>query len=323
MTSIANDPRGPLDESHAMSAEARDPGPPSSGDAERPSSSRAAPAEPRVFTRSRGRPALAREADLRARLERGEVVTLPALDFELGGADPAPMLQALADRGRRVDFNPLTGALKGATGDDASRTWLSSLLTAYAGWTLGLLWERLPAYGPHLVIGSTRLRSRAPDAPGGRLRVEASPAHPVQGRRLLRVVRNIDPSGEPWVWRAGEPFADHARRFLHRARTPLVPAWLLQVTRLTEGRRSAYDRLMLGLRHAAEADEAYQAAAAGRTLALAPGDTWIAFTDATPHAVAHGRLALEQTFLLPVSALTDPDASPLRTLERMTGRRLA
>ncbi len=46
------------------------------------------------------------------------------------------------------------------------------------------------------------------------------------------------------------------------------------------------------------------------------------FTDAALHAAMGGQHALEQTFLLPVEAMADPDGSPLRTLERLTGRRL-
>jgi hypothetical protein len=36
-----------------------------------------------------------------------------------------------------------------------------------------------------------------------------------------------------------------------------------------------------------------------------------------------GQYQLEQTFLLPVDAMLDESRSPLRILERLTGRRLA
>jgi hypothetical protein len=79
---------------------------------------------------------------------------------------------------------------------------------------------------------------------------------------------------------------------------------------------------MLALHDAAKADDAYQADAPRQTLSFPTGMTWMVFTDAVPHAALSGSFALEQTFILPVDAMLDPDASPLRTLERMTGRRL-
>jgi hypothetical protein len=36
-----------------------------------------------------------------------------------------------------------------------------------------------------------------------------------------------------------------------------------------------------------------------------------------------GQFAFEQTFYLPVNAMKDPERSPLRVLERLTGRTLA
>ena len=36
-----------------------------------------------------------------------------------------------------------------------------------------------------------------------------------------------------------------------------------------------------------------------------------------------GQYQLEQTFLLPVDAMNQPERSPLRVLERIKGRRLA
>jgi hypothetical protein len=46
------------------------------------------------------------------------------------------------------------------------------------------------------------------------------------------------------------------------------------------------------------------------------------FTDQTMHAAMSGQFCLEQTFHLPVEALSYPERSPLRVLERMTGSAL-
>ena len=51
-----------------------------------------------------------------------------------------------------------------------------------------------------------------------RLHVDAFPSRPNYGERILRVFTNVNPDGEPRVWRVGEPFEAVARRFLPRAK---------------------------------------------------------------------------------------------------------
>ena len=41
------------------------------------------------------------------------------------------------------------------------------------------------------------------------------------------------------------------------------------------------------------------------------------------HAATAGQYQLEQTFLLPVEAMREPERSPLRVLEKLKRRRLA
>ena len=48
----------------------------------------------------------------------------------------------------------------------------------------------------------------------------------------------------------------------------------------------------------------------------------MAFTDQVSHAAMAGQFQLEQTFLLPIDAMLDPQRSPLRILERLIGRPL-
>jgi hypothetical protein len=42
-----------------------------------------------------------------------------------------------------------------------------------------------------------------------------------------------------------------------------------------------------------------------------------------PHAVLSGQFALEQTFIIPLSALVTPDKAPIRILEKIAGAPLA
>ena len=91
---------------------------------------------------------------------------------------------------------------------------------------------------------------------------------------------------------------------------------------MTRGRRTPYDALMLGLHDRGKLDEAYQRNGPRRQVSFAAGESWLVFTDVVIHAAVSGRYALEQTFYLPVEGMVNPSTSPLRVLERITGRRL-
>jgi hypothetical protein len=71
-----------------------------------------------------------------------------------------------------------------------------------------------------------------------------------------------------------------------------------------------------------KADVAYQSDAPRTAFDYPAGSTWMAFTDQVSHAAMAGQHQLEQTFLLPIDAMSDPERSPLRVLERLKGRRL-
>jgi hypothetical protein len=70
-------------------------------------------------------------------------------------------------------------------------------------------------------------------------------------------------------------------------------------------------------------DEEFQRTSTQSSVDFPAGSTWMAFTDEVSHAATAGQYQLEQTFLLPVSAMLDEGRSPLRILERLKGRRLA
>jgi hypothetical protein len=268
---------------------------------------------------------------MQTRLEAGEVVLVTGRAFEAAAADPERLAATAVEGAKNISFNPSTGALKGMPGDAATQAWMAGVLEAYAKWAHDLVCEQAPDYVGRLAFGKTSFRPRpadhavSPRKDDRRLHIDAFPSQPVQGRRILRVFHNVNPYGEDRVWQVGEPFADYAARFLAQVwsrRRRATPGWLLQAAGLTKGRRTPYDALMLALHDAAKADDAYQAKAPRRTLTFSPGSSWMVFTDAVPHAALSGRFAFEQTFLLPVEAMADPDGSPLRILERMTARTL-
>jgi hypothetical protein len=79
---------------------------------------------------------------------------------------------------------------------------------------------------------------------------------------------------------------------------------------------------MLGIHDRMKADESYQSQVPQVQLAIPPGTSWACYTDSVSHAAMSGQFAFEQTFYLPVSAMKDPERSPLRVLERLVGRAL-
>jgi hypothetical protein len=267
-------------------------------------------------------------ADIPAALESGRIVVLQDARFE----GPSPTLfQSRSDgETKNISFDPGRGALKGQAARPATEDVLRRAMSAYARWAAALVGGVAPAYAGRLEPGRTSYRPRPAEQPlsprkdDRRLHVDAFPSQPAQGRRILRVFRNVHPGSLARVWQVGEPFVEHAARFLPAARR-LRPgeAWLLRAAGLTKARRTAYDQLMLGLHDAAKASADYQRDAARETLVFAPGCTWMLFSDGLPHAALSGRYALEQTFFLPVAAMRDEAASPLRVLEGMAGRRLA
>ena len=97
---------------------------------------------------------------------------------------------------------------------------------------------------------------------------------------------------------------------------------MLHLCKITKSRRSAYDHYMLQLHDQMKGDVNYQAQARQIRHDFAPGSTWVVFTDQVSHAATAGQYLLEQTFYLPVNAMMDESKSPLRTLERLTGKTL-
>jgi hypothetical protein len=274
-------------------------------------------------------PAAARAVEA---LEAGGLVLLPQLEFEVS-ADERPLMDpAVLEPGtKNVSFDPTTGKLGGSRLEGEAQAALTGMVRRYSQFAAGLLGALAPAYAPALQMrrtsyrpGAVETRALSPRKDDRRLHIDAFPANPVQGRRILRVFTNVNPQGERRIWNVGEDgFAALAERFRGRLRPPPPGAgWALERLKLTKGRRTPYDDAMLKLHDAAKLDEGYQQAAPKRRLEFPSGSTWIVCTDATLHAALQGQHCLEQTFLLPVESMREQARAPLRVLERVTGRRL-
>lgn len=286
-----------------------------------------------VFGFDTWQPAIAQADQLDAinKLEQGKVLFFPDLRFICSGDEQALLNPALVNpKTKNISFNFNNGELRGTLADMNQQTALKALLQRYAEHSVSLIQHLLPHYRGHLEMGRTSLRvvevaeRQAPSyrKDDTRLHIDAFPATPNQGRRLLRVFCNIHPDNKTRVWRLGEPFTEVARRFMPLINKPLPGnAWLLQKLKITKGRRTHYDHYMLNIHDKMKADLHYQRSVDQEEVHF-PNRTWIVFTDQASHAALAGQHMLEQTFYLPVSGLLNPEQSPLRILEKITGQLL-
>jgi 3-deoxy-D-manno-octulosonic acid hydroxylase-like protein len=264
-------------------------------------------------------------------LETGKLLYAPQLPFELSTGERRFLSpDCLDSKSKNISFRPNSGALRGTRCVGAERDQLLSMLRRYYIRASDLLKALCPGYGDHLTPGFTSFRPaeiagratswRHDDT---RLHVDAFPSRPMQGVRILRVFTNVNPQ-MPRVWRVGEMFEQAAVNFLPRIKPPRPgAATLLYWMRIVKGRRTEYDHYMLGIHDGMKADDGYQSQVAQMRISIPPGTTWACFTDSVSHAAMSGQFAFEQTFYLPVSAMKNPDRSPLRVLERLVGRTLA
>ncbi len=264
-------------------------------------------------------------------LEDGRVLFLPRLPFEIRPDEQEFLTGGSGDDSRKnISLDPATGRCHGTSyqGDQLAR--LAAMIDRFGQGAEALLRGLVPGYAPHLQRARTSFR---PAEIRGRdyserhddrlMHVDAFPTRPLRGRRILRVFSNVAPGGEAREWRVGEPFPDFARAFMPRLSAQLPgKAWAMNLVGLTKAPRSEYDHYMLGLHDAGKHDRAWQANSPQARVDFPSGTSWACYTDSVLHAALAGRFALEQTFHLPVEAMTWPERTPLRILEGIAGRPL-
>jgi hypothetical protein len=263
-------------------------------------------------------------------VEDGKVLYFPQLAFELSGQERALLKpELLAEGVRNISWDAQRG-LKGVAGDENVQAAVGELVSRFASQATALVTQLFPAYAPHLRAAPASLRPRSVSnrkqsvrADDRRLHVDAFPSRPNYGERILRVFANVNPHGEPRVWRVGEPFEDVARQFVPRAKPySRWQAQVLNALHVTKSLRSEYDHLMLQIHDRMKADDAYQRDCPQLTMHFPPGTAWVCFSDQTVHAAMSGQYMMEQTFHLPVARQYNPDASPLAILGRLAGHPL-
>jgi hypothetical protein len=274
---------------------------------------------------------------LQERLEQGELVNWPVCPFALPAGDDLHLLfrQTLAGRRHKnISFDPHTNQASGFRwqGKEEARR-LQQILANFADSATGWLQRAVPRYA---VAWRRDRASFRPEEEATRclrlharndlLHIDAFPSRPTHGARLLRLFANINLS-EPRVWVTSETFPRLLERFGRAVGLPAAggPGWARRlgrsVLRLVDSRppRSLYDDFMLRLHNQMKRDDYFQEKAPRHFWSFAAGSAWLAFTDSVSHAVLRGRFALEHTFFVPVTCLTDSSQAPATLFERACG----
>lgn len=265
-------------------------------------------------------------------VEAGKVLHFPQRPFVLLPHEQVFLTPAVRDpKVRNISLDD-SGRLKGTLLEGESRAQLAAMVARFRDEAHALVGALLPAYTDSGALraaptsyrpAQVETRAQSWRADDRRLHVDAFPSRPNYGERILRVFTNINPDGQPRVWRVGEPFETVAAHFLPRLKPySRTQARLLRLLHVTKSLRSEYDHLMLQLHDAMKSDLDYQRDAQQLTMPFAPGAVWVCFSDQTSHAVMSGQYMLEQTFHLPADAQYDTASSPLAILTRLTNRSL-
>jgi hypothetical protein len=264
-------------------------------------------------------------------LEAGNVLYFPHLPFRFEAGEQKFLSECWANgKAKNISYRGAAVPIRGAAGTPEQLAELTAVLARFAASAESLVHTLFPHYAAVLRRGFTSYRTARVEGrltswrkDDTRLHVDAFPSNPTGGLRLLRVFANVNPEGLPRVWRVGEPFPEHAARFLPQTSRP-VPGlpWLLETLGITKSRRTEYDHYMGQLHDLGKADLDYQANSPQTTFPFPTGTSWVVFSDQVLHAVMAGQFMLEQTFYLDPNHLVHPESGPLGVLERLAGRPL-
>ncbi|HEX4124213.1 MAG TPA: Kdo hydroxylase family protein [Tepidisphaeraceae bacterium] len=278
-------------------------------------------------------------------LEDGGVLFFKGIPFAFPSADREFLLsqkQSGFKGHKNISYRPAGDILRGdAADDDSTRDRLHQIMRNYSQQVVRFATHFLAPYAGKWSLDFASFRSLEEQGRDLALHkrndlthVDAFPTRPTHGGRILRVFTNINPA-EPRVWEITDPFPAVAEAFAkdaglmeYAAGSPgramsrmLAP--LLKTVGVKGADRSAYDRFMLHFHDYLKEHETYQSTWPKTRIAFPPNSTWLVYTDTVPHAVLSGRFALEQTFIIPVSATVAPSSAPISILEHLCGHSLS
>ena len=273
-------------------------------------------------------------------LERGQILFFKEPPFELPREDREFLVaQEWAELRlhKNVSYRPDEDILRGVGGDAATVERVHSILRSYSAHVIDFLGKFLMPYAGKWTLDFSSFRPFEEERRGlplhkrnDLLHVDAFPSRPTRGGRILRVFTNLNPS-KSRVWNTTEGFEPLAQRYAEDAGlmriaedsflSRTVQDWGEKLGFRGMG-RTPYDMFMLGFHDYLKENAAFQKDWPKVRLEFPPLATWLVFTDGVAHAAMSGQYALEQTVLIPPSALVAPESAPYRILERIAGRPL-
>jgi hypothetical protein len=271
-----------------------------------------------------------KQAEWTTAVENGQVLYFPHLALQLSQPEQVLLREDMLHSGARNVSLGADGVLKHAAGTPEEQKLLAGMIGRYRQSVLTLVDGLFPHYRGALRVAPTSFRPKQVEtrtqsvhADDRRMHFDAFATRPTYGERILRVFTNLNPNGQPRVWRVGEPFETVAKRYLPKI-PPYSPikAKLLNAVGGTKSVRSEYDHLMFNLHNLMKEDEQYQKTGTVATQAFPPGCVWVCYADGAAHGVTSGQYMMEQTLHLPPGGELHPENSPLAILTRLVGHPL-
>lgn len=238
---------------------------------------------------------------------------------------------------KNVSYRPGEDVLRGVAGDPATVNRVHSILRNYSDHVLQFAADFLAPYAGKWIVDFSSFRpleEQGRDLPlhkrNDLLHVDAFPSRPTRGGRILRIFTNLNPA-KVRVWNTTGPFDALAQKYAQDAGLKKFAAEsglsraLHAVSGMIGGgaaRRTPYDAFMLRFHDYLKENSNFQANCPKSRLEFPPLATWLVFTDGVAHAALSGQYALEQTLLIPPSALVAPEQAPYRILESIAGKPL-
>lgn len=280
-----------------------------------------------------------RALSLCAELETGNIVFLPSSPIAIPPEHRELLLgrkQTGSAYHKNIAYRPVEDRI---TGLDASEARDADLLLVimrdFSKNAVGFLAKFLAPYAGRWKLDYASFRPIEEKGRPARLHArndllhfDSFPTRPTNGSRILRFFVNLNPS-QSRVWLTSqtfEAFGPHYAKDLlasvtgnaiHRSLRLLA-----KTLRLPFGGRPPYDEFMHRCHNTMKEDPGFQDKTQKHTWEFPPNSAWMVFTDCVSHAVLSGQYALEQTFMIPQSALVEPQRSPLKILENIARREL-
>ncbi len=278
--------------------------------------------------------------NLCAELEAGSILILPRSPIHIPEEDRILLLgqkQASSAYHKNIAYRPAEDRVTGLdASEQAQAQELRRIMHDYSQRSAAFLNSFLLPYAHKWKMDFASFRPIEEQGRPARLHArndllhfDSFPTRPTNGARILRLFTNINPV-QNRVWLTSQSFEGFAPRFVSAAgllsapRNPLKDAVrsMARVLHFPVAQRPPYDDFMHRCHNAMKEDAAFQEITPKNRWEFPPNSTWLVFTDGVSHAVLSGQYALEQTFLVPQSALVEPQRSPLAILQKITGKQL-